>query len=143
MSGIRGKDTSIEIQVRKGLHRDGFRFRLHDRKLPGRPDLVLAKHDAVIQVNGCFWHGHDCALFKMPSSNRGFWEEKIGRNRERDLRNRALLSDKGWRLLEVWECSIRGSAALGLSEVVARAGEWLVGDSTFRSIRAPKNPLSE
>lgn len=126
MSGIRGKDTGIELQLRHRLHRKGFRYKLHDRKLPGRPDLVFPKHGAVIQVNGCFWHGHDCHLFKLPSSNRDFWEEKIAKNRQRDDRNRELLKESGWRVLEVWECSMRGKEALGGDEVAERAACWVL-----------------
>ena len=80
MSGIRGKNTRPELLIRKGLHARGFRFRLHDKRLPGKPDLVLPKYSAVIFVHGCFWHGHDCHLFKWPQSRREFWRKKITRN---------------------------------------------------------------
>ena len=87
MSRIRSKDTKPEILVRKAIHAKGYRFRLHEKKLPGKPDLVLAKHRLVIFVNGCFWHGHDCHLFKWPKSRVDFWKEKISGNKNRDLKN--------------------------------------------------------
>src|SRR5438876_952703 len=86
MSGIRGTNTKPERLIRLGLSAAGFRYRLHQRNLPGRPDMVLQKHRAVIFVNGCFWHGHDCKLFRLPASNTEFWDTKIRLNRERDVR---------------------------------------------------------
>ena len=110
MSGIKGKNTKPELMVRSGLHRLGYRFRLHRKDLPGKPDLVFAKHRAVIFVHGCFWHYHDCHLFKMPSTRREFWETKIGRNR-RCLPERSRGSKVMWLMVrfreradEVW-CS--------------------------------------
>jgi DNA mismatch endonuclease (patch repair protein) len=86
MSRVRGRDTKPEMLVRKGLHAAGFRFRLHDGKLPGRPDIVLPRHDAVVLVHGCFWHGHECPTFRWPASRPDFWQAKISGNRVRDLR---------------------------------------------------------
>ena len=107
MSGIRGKDTSPELQVRRYLHAAGFRFRLHAKDLPGRPDLVLPKYNAVIQVHGCFWHQHPgCDLAVMPATRPDFWREKLEGNRDRDVRNKAKLEDMGWRVFELWECEI-------------------------------------
>ena len=108
MSGIRGQDTKPELLIRSGLHRMGHRFRLHDRKLPGRPDLVFPARRAVIEVRGCFWHGHDCNLFRWPATRSEFWQSKIASNIARDARNRELLFDVGWRLAEVWECQLKG-----------------------------------
>ena len=107
MSGIRGKDTGIEVDVRRFLHKSGLRFRLHARDLPGRPDIVLPKYEAVVEVNGCFWHRHDCQLFRLPGSNTDFWEKKLNGNRERDVRNREALERAGWRVLTVWECAMK------------------------------------
>lgn len=108
MAGIRGKNTKPELLLRSGLHRAGFRFRLHDRRLPGKPDLVFPKYRAVIFVHGCFWHGHECRLFRWPKSRAGFWREKIERNRETDKRAEAALVSAGWRCAIVWECALKG-----------------------------------
>src|SRR3546814_6715451 len=89
---------------RKALHAKGFRFRLHVKDLPGRPDIVLRKHQAVVLVHGCFWHGHDCRYFKPPSTRPEFWLAKIGRNRANDLSQAKKLMEQGWRVATVWEC---------------------------------------
>lgn len=107
MSGIRGKDTQPELLVRRHLHRTGLRYRLHVRELPGSPDLVFPKHEAVVFVHGCFWHQHPgCDLAVMPSSNEQFWREKLEGNVERDARNRTRLEQSGFRVFTVWECEI-------------------------------------
>ena len=108
MSGIRGKDTRPERIVRSGLHRIGFRFRLHDKKLPGSPDLVLPKHSAVIFVHGCYWHRHQgCRYATTPSTRPEFWQAKFQGNVERDRRNQRELMEAGWRVFIVWECALR------------------------------------
>lgn len=108
MAAIRSKNTRPEIIVRQYLWRNGFRFRLHDKKLPGRPDLVLPRYRTAIFVNGCFWHGHtDCPYFRLPKTNTDFWSAKIARNRARDARNIALLHSQGWYTITVWECQLR------------------------------------
>lgn len=135
MAGIRGKDTKPEMVVRRGLHRAGFRFRLHDRRLPGKPDLVLPKYGAVILVHGCFWHGHDCALFKWPKTRVEFWREKIGRNRLRDEDTRARLLEAGWRLLEIWECALKGPERMDPEEVLRRSAAWIRGRRRSFTIR--------
>ena len=113
MSRIRGQDTVPEKIVRSLLFRSGFRFRLHRRDLPGRPDIVLPKYRAVIFINGCFWHAHArCAYATSPSSNRKFWQTKLADNQERDRRNIRKLHQAGWRVLVVWECTIRGKQNL-------------------------------
>ena len=104
MSGIRGKDTAPERIVRSVAHRLGLRFRLHDRRLPGSPDLVFPRHRTVVLVHGCFWHRHDCGLAAVPKTRADFWAAKFAANQQRDLRNRTLLEQQGWRVLEVWEC---------------------------------------
>lgn len=109
MSRIRGKNTKPEILVRKGLHARGFRFRLHNKKLPGSPDIVLPKYGVAIMVNGCFWHGHKgCKYATKPKSNVEFWEAKIARNRHRDEVTNAHLEALGWHVITVWECELRG-----------------------------------
>lgn len=113
MSRIRGKNTKPEILVRKGLHARGFRFRLQDKKLPGRPDIVLPKYGVVIMVNGCFWHGHKgCRYATKPKSNVEFWELKIRRNRHRDEVTNAHLEALGWHVITVWECELRTGTQL-------------------------------
>lgn len=111
MSRIRGSNTKLEVLVRKGLHARGLRYRLGGAKLPGRPDIVLPKYRTVVFVHGCFWHGHDCPLYRLPKTRPEFWADKIGKNRVRDLRVTAELEAQGWRVLTVWECSLRGKAA--------------------------------
>jgi DNA mismatch endonuclease (patch repair protein) len=107
MSGIRGKNTKPELQVRKSLHAGGFRFRLHVKELPGKPDLVLPKHRAVIFVHGCFWHRHQgCKFAVLPKSNSEFWARKLDSNRERDLLHGQQLSSLGWRVFTIWECEV-------------------------------------
>ncbi|MDY0872660.1 very short patch repair endonuclease [Dongia rigui] len=108
MSRVRSKDTKPEWLLRRGLHRMGFRFRLHSRDLPGRPDLVFPRHKAVIFVHGCFWHGHNCSLFKLPETRQAFWQSKIDSNRKRDEQILDRLRSAGWRVMLVWECALRG-----------------------------------
>lgn len=119
MSGIKGKDTKPELTIRRGLHARGFRYRLHDRKLPGRPDLVFPKYRAVIFVHGCFWHGHDCHLFKWPKTRRAFWQKKILDNKARDQKRVTALEAAGWKAIEVWECAIRARKAAELDAVLS------------------------
>ncbi|MFI4852589.1 MAG: very short patch repair endonuclease [Gimesia chilikensis] len=125
MSGIRGKNTKPEIVIRKALFSKGFRYKLHDKKLPGKPDIVLPKYNSVIQINGCFWHGHNCYLFKLPASNTEFWEAKIGRNCQIDKKTIAELKQMGWRVLTIWECAIRGRNKIGLDKVIDLTSDWI------------------
>ena len=112
MSHIRGENTKPEILVRKGLHARGFRFRLQDRRLPGKPDIVLPKYGVAIMVNGCFWHGHKgCRYATQPKSNVEFWDMKIRKNRHRDEVTNAHLEALGWHVITVWECELRGVSA--------------------------------
>ncbi|MFC5346108.1 very short patch repair endonuclease [Brevundimonas staleyi] len=127
MSGIRGKNTKPELIVRKALHARGFRYRLHC-KLPGKPDLCLPKYGAVVFVHGCFWHGHDCHLFKWPSTRPEFWREKIARNRTVDAAAYEQLQTQEWRVATVWECALKGRTRLQLEEVVQRLEGWLRSD---------------
>lgn len=107
MAGIRGKNTKPELQVRRFLHRHGFRFRLHGRELPGRPDIVLPKYRAVVFVHGCFWHQHPgCRFAYSPKSNQSFWSAKLQGNVERDATTGANLRALGWRVLTLWECEV-------------------------------------
>src|SRR5690606_721863 len=97
MAGIRATNTKPELIVRRALHAGGFRYKLHDRSLPGKPDIVFPRYHAVLFIHGCFWHGHDCHLFRMPTTRPEFWLEKIKRNREVDQRVGEQLSGAGWR----------------------------------------------
>lgn len=107
MAGIKGKNTKPEIVVRKALHAQGYRFRLHDKKLPGKPDIVLPKYKTVIFVHGCFWHKHDCKHFKWPKTRPEFWREKIEGNVARDKKHAEELITLGWNVKVVWECEVK------------------------------------
>ncbi len=126
MSRVRGKNTKPEMLIRQGLHAAGFRYRLHGPGLPGKPDLVFAGRRAVIFVHGCFWHGHDCPLFTMPGTRQDFWRAKIARNQQRDVEVGSSLTESGWRVLQIWECAVRGPQRKPLQEVISQAGQWLL-----------------
>lgn len=106
MARIRGRDTKPEIWVRRTLHANGYRFRLHRRDLPGRPDIVLPKYRAVVFVHGCFWHAHTCQKGRIPGTRSTFWEAKFQGNKKRDARNVRALRAAGWRVLTIWECEL-------------------------------------
>jgi len=125
MARIRGRNTKPEIRLRRALHARGFRFRIARRDLPGSPDIVLPRWRAVIFFHGCFWHLHGCRLSVMPKGNAEFWRAKLERNAERDRANACRLREADWRVLTVWECSIRGRCASGIEAVANRCAEWL------------------
>ena len=106
MSRIRGTNTKPEKYVRSILHRKGFRFSLNKRDLPGKPDIVLKKYKTIINVNGCFWHHHNCGRYNIPKNNRKFWLNKFKKNKERDKINTRKLRKLGWKVYKVWECKI-------------------------------------
>jgi DNA mismatch endonuclease (patch repair protein) len=135
MAGIRGRDTRLEVRIRTALHARGFRYRLHDRHIPGKPDIVLPRFRATVFVHGCFWHGHDCELFRMPASRTEFWRAKINSNRERDSRVRREIATLGWRQLVIWECAIRGRTRMDFAEAVSRAAAWITGDAQSEELR--------
>ena len=112
MARIRSKDTKPELVVRSILHRLGFRFRIHRKDLPGKPDIVLPRHRKIILIQGCFWHGHNCSLASKPKSNQYYWSEKIRANRLRDHRVKRELIKQGWSVLELWECEVRKEIGL-------------------------------
>lgn len=128
MSGIRSRNTKPEMLLRRGLHRAGFRYRLHDRSLPGRPDMVFPRRNAVLFAHGCFWHGHNCHLFKWPATREAFWKAKIGRNREVDAWAENALKVAGWRRAIVWECALRGKSRMPVEDVFGLLAEWLESD---------------
>lgn len=135
MSRVGSKDTKPELLIRKSLHALGFRYRLHVKDLPGKPDLVFPRYKSVIQINGCFWHGHSCPRCRMPNSNTEYWNRKVARNMERDVLNRRLLLDEGWRVLTIWECALTGKWKLGLNQVISLASEWLLSTKPLCEIK--------
>ena len=135
MSRVGSKDTKPELLIRRSLHGLGFRYRLHVKELPGKPDLVFPRFKSVIQINGCFWHGHACPLCRMPSSNAEYWRKKVGRNRERDTSNRKLLVKQGWRVLTIWECALRGKEKLALNHVLELTTGWLLSTQSVCEIK--------
>ena len=134
MAGIKASHTKPEVTVRRMLHSAGYRFRLHRRDLPGSPDVVLPKYDAAIFINGCFWHGHACPLFKIPGTRPDFWAEKIQKNRDRDVRATAALQELGWRVLTIWECALRSPRRYSEEEVLRGIIDWLNSASNHSEI---------
>ncbi len=135
MSGIRSKNTRPEIVIRNVLHKKGFRFRLHQSGLPGKPDLVFPKYNAVIFTHGCFWHGHDCVLFKWPATRPDFWKNKINGNKQNDKKVLDKLLGEGWRVLVIWECSFKGRGRLELRKVLSATSKWLKSKAGYLEIR--------
>lgn len=113
MRAVKSRDTGPEMLTRRIIHAMGYRYRLHRKDLPGKPDLVFTSRRKAIFIHGCFWHGHACPRgARMPKSNRAYWTTKINRNRERDKESEEALIQDGWRVLTVWECQMKDSAAL-------------------------------
>lgn len=136
MSLFPSKDTKLELYLRRHLFARGIRYRLHDRRLKGTPDLVFPKHQAVIFVHGCFWHAHaGCLGFRLPKSNRKFWVAKFRRNRERDRRACIWLEEHGWRVLTVWECALRRPVCFTFDELLDFVSCWLAGGCHSCEIR--------
>ena len=138
MSGIKGKDTRPEIRIRSLLHRAGFRFRLHVKNLPGKPDIVLPKFRAIILVHGCFWHGHGCHLFRWPGTRKQFWETKIHRNLEVDREVVDKLKLAGWRIAIVWECAVKGRYRIDDKVISERLVRWLSGNKLMLDLKSSK-----
>lgn len=121
MSRIKGRNTGPELRLRSLLHRAGFRFRLHAKDLPGRPDIVLPRYRTAIFVHGCFWHRHsNCRYATTPSTNKEFWVEKFSGNVNRDARNRARLEEKGWAVITIWECELKSDAEYVVNRIAHR-----------------------
>ncbi len=112
MSGVKSKNTLPELTVRQFLFNKGFRYRLHSKKLPGKPDLTLTKYKTTVFINGCFWHGHGCKKSKLPSTNTKFWNKKINGNIERDKKVYKELENLGWKVLLIWECDLKNETTL-------------------------------
>lgn len=134
MSCVRAKDTKPEMIVRRLLHAQGLRFRLHRRDLPGCPDIVLPRHRASVFVHGCFWHGHNCSLFRLPATRTEFWSAKIGGNQRRDRAAVDGLQIVGWRSLWVWECALRGKDRLAVTELSEGMMAFIRSDAGFMEI---------
>ena len=121
MSRITGRNTKPEILLRSLLHREGFRFRLHDKRLPGKPDIVLPRHRTVIFVNGCFWHRHNnCEYAYTPKSRQEFWLNKFQGTVQRDQEKQKMLADLGWQVLVVWECELKRNSSLLVSDISSK-----------------------
>lgn len=115
MSRIRSKNTSPEIVVRSYLHNQGYRFRLHKKDLPGKPDIVLTKYKTIVEIRGCFWHRHEgCKETTTPKTNTEFWLKKFEGNVERDRKNDKLLSDMGWQVIVIWECEVKNGTYIDI-----------------------------
>lgn len=134
MSSIRRENTAPELLLRSALHKAGLRYRLHDKNLPGSPDIVFPKFHAVLFVHGCYWHSHGCYKSSRPKSQRNFWINKFKTNQERDARNIKLLQEQGWRVIIVWECALKGKTSLPISKTVEAIKKWLHSDSAFNEI---------
>lgn len=135
MSRVTSANTRPEMVLRSALHARGHRFRLHRRTLPGTPDIVLPRHRVAIFVNGCFWHGHDCSLFKHPATRPEFWSAKFERNKQRDREAGDELRATGWRVATIWECSLRGRDRMTVAEIVDTVELWLHGAQDTLDVR--------
>ena len=142
MSGIRSANTKPEMAIRKGLHARGFRYSLHRRGLPGKPDIVMLKWHVVIFVHGCFWHKHGCSLSKLPINNAAFWDAKLAGNRIRDEAVKQRLTDVGWRTATVWECATRGKLAIeNLPYLLDRLAVWIRNPAESRTLEIASSDL--
>lgn len=128
MAGIKGRNTKPELKIRQALHKAGFRYRLHDKELPGKPDMVFPRYNAVLFINGCFWHQHDCHLFRWPQTRREFWEKKISGNVANDSKKLHMLRESGQRVGIVWECALKGKTRIPEEVAIQKLTEWLKSD---------------
>ncbi len=135
MSGIRSVNTKPELQIRKALHREGFRYRIHVKGLPGNPDIVLPSWRAVIFVHGCFWHRHECGIFRWPSARQEFWKAKLDRNFDNDESSINKLRADGWRVAVVWECSLRGKNRIAKEKIVSSLKKWICSKRRYLEIK--------
>jgi DNA mismatch endonuclease (patch repair protein) len=125
MAAIRSRDTKPERLLRSALHKRGVRYRLHSKKVPGRPDILMPGRRIAIFVHGCFFHGHQCETFRWPKTRKDFWESKITGNVERDRRNENQLHAEGWRVAIVWSCALAGRGKIGIDPVADRLVDWM------------------
>lgn len=144
MSRIKGRDTKPELLIRRGLHARGLRYLVNVSTLPGRPDLVFPRYRVVLLVHGCFWHGHDCPMFHMPATRQEFWAGKIAATRLRDIKAHEALLALGWRVLTVWECSLRGKGRLPLELLLDDCADFVrAGPRMLTITGAPPSGMSE
>lgn len=136
MAAIKGCDTRPEMLVRRALHQAGFRYRLHVASLPGKPDLVFPRYKAVIFVQGCFWHQHQCAMFHWPKTRTDWWRRKISANRAHDEAVQDKLRELGWRVLLVWECALKGKNKMPPDQLIADISHWLSNGTSFAELPA-------
>lgn len=137
MSSVRAKNTRLELEIRRRLFAMGFRFRLHRKDLPGKPDMVFSKYSAVIFVHGCFWHQHGCARSKLPETRRMWWKAKLEGNRDRDIDAISRLSSIGWRVMVVWECSVRQPGTIqteALDKIAQSAAQFLLSGESYLEV---------
>lgn len=126
MSGISGKNTKPEMLIRKSLFARGYRYRIHNKKLPGKPDIVLRRFKTAILIHGCFWHGHEnCHLFRPPKSRTEFWSNKILGNQIRDAIKEKQLIEEGWRVLVIWECALKGRRKIDFDALINQIESFL------------------
>jgi DNA mismatch endonuclease (patch repair protein) len=137
MAAIKGKDTRPEMMVRRGLHNAGFRYRLHVAKLPGKPDLIFPKYKAVVFIQGCFWHQHQCSMFHWPKSRTEWWMKKISANRAHDEAVQDKLRELGWRVLLVWECALKGKNRYSTEQWLEFIIMWLREGNSFSELPSP------
>ena len=134
MAAIKGRNTKPEMLVRTALHQAGFRYRLHVASLPGKPDLVFPRYKAVIFVQGCFWHQHQCAMFHWPKTRTEWWRQKISANRVHDEVVQDKLRELGWRVMLVWECALKGKNKMLAAQLTADISYWLRHGSCFAEL---------
>lgn len=139
MASVGQKNTGAEMSLRRALHRAGLRYRLHDRSLPGSPDLIFPRFGAVVFVHGCYWHSHDCYRATVPKSRKGFWMAKFEANKLRDIRKSDELLAKGWRVAVVWECALKGKLARPPEALVSEVRRWL--HSSKKRLQAPSGSV--
>jgi DNA mismatch endonuclease, patch repair protein len=137
MAAIKGNNTRPEMLVRRSLHQAGFRYRLHAENLPGKPDLVFPKYKAVIFIQGCFWHQHQCAMFHWPKSRTEWWVKKITANRSHDVAVQDKLREMGWRVMLVWECALKGKARYKPELWLELITLWLREGNSFDELPSP------
>ncbi|WP_213990120.1 very short patch repair endonuclease [Sodalis sp. dw_96] len=134
MHSVHSKNTSPELIIRRGLYRLGLRYRLHRKELPGCPDIVFFKYKTAIFVNGCFWHGHNCSRGKNSQTNKKFWAHKIAKNKIRDSNNIMDFMLMKWKILIVWECSIKGKGEFKINEVIVKCYNFILSNDTYSEI---------
>jgi len=134
MAAIKGKNTKPEIKIAKALRKRKIKFKTHIKELPGNPDFVLKDFGAVIFVQGCFWHEHNCHLFHWPKTRKKFWEEKIHKNLLRDRKNERLLKQDGWWVLKIWECTLKGKKKMDFDVLMDRVENWIKCEERNKTI---------